>query len=34
LGSGNGSDGEDDLLFGMDTVEDAVFPLVPGLYNI
>jgi hypothetical protein len=29
LGSGNGSDGEDDLLFGMDTVEDAVFPLVP-----
>ena len=34
LGSGNGSDGEDDLLFGMDTVEDAVFPLVPGLYLI
>ena len=25
------SDGEDDLLFGMDTVEDSVFPLVPGI---
>ena len=28
------SDGEDDLLFGMDPVENNIFPLIPGSNSV